>query len=163
MFASSAAHADWLHKLVGYACKPENDWLAVTYRRVYNQAGEEMLINKGPDAWNPWDLLEVGEETSPDGARQKVIVGTKSIERTCKLAHGDYTVVIRAQAGNRNPQGRCGAVVAAVATIRKGDVTLFDRALEGDCHNSIEASIDAIVIHRGEARIERGDKYEILK
>jgi hypothetical protein len=112
---------------VGYSCDTANDQLIVYYKGAYNEAGEEMLKQKGENEWDPWSLIETDE----DG---EIIRSIKTIERTCALAHGSYQIRLGPSPGNSKVTGMCGAHMGAwVEVLRSSEVIVPKQGLGPDC------------------------------
>ena len=82
--------------------------MIVKYEGAYDEAGEERLRNKGPNAWDPWDLLRTDE-------KNERITGAKSVRRQGKLGDSRYDVTITSVYGNSIPSQHCGVHVTGGA------------------------------------------------
>ena len=112
LMVATPAHADWFHILVGYKCDTENNAVVLTYRGAYNEDGERMIKNKGPQEWDPWSL------TKTDG--RGIFSRRKTVGGECQLKDGSYKIEIGPQPMNTNINGRCGAAMTAWAEVWQG-------------------------------------------
>ncbi|MDD4357088.1 MAG: hypothetical protein PHN98_07530 [Smithellaceae bacterium] len=143
IFSVSVANADSFYKLVGYECGEKANSIKISYLGAYNEAGKEMIKNKGPRQWDPWELIESMKDDDHIGS-------LKTVKRKCKLKDGIYTITIGPVPGNFNIQGRCGAFMSAWAEVRKGSkVILPQYVFEADCHNTEIPVTTEIVIKAG--------------
>jgi len=140
---STSVHADWFHKLVGYKCDTKRDVIILTYVGAYNEAGEDMIKTKNSQQWDPWSLIET--------MRDDDHIGTlKTVQGQCNLKSGRYIILIGPTPGNANIQGRCGAHIAAWASVRRGTmVVLPPYEFEGDCHDIEKPITTELVVQAG--------------
>ena len=139
LMASFPASADWFHKVVRYRCEPQMNRLLVTYEGAYNEAGEQLIQDKGPNAWDPWKLLRTDK-------KKERIIGTKTINRRCALIDGTYGVSISGIHQNANPAGHCGAHVTAELVIRKAQSKVYATAFEGGCDDIFSSKVITKVV-----------------
>lgn len=111
-----AAHADWLHKLIGYKCDPKRGALVLFYTAAYDEAGEEMIKNKTSTQWDPWSLIVTEERDT-----HMYVITTKTAKGQCKLRDGIYKITIGPIPGNHNLESRCGSYMSAWAEVRQGE------------------------------------------
>lgn len=123
-----SAHADFFYRLVGYDC--EAGAVIVTYMGGLNEAGKEMMKNKGPRQWDPWKLIVLDRKNRNHIGSHKIVHGQ------CKLSDGLYDIAIGPLPGNANLQGMCGAFMSAWTEVKRGaEMVLPRHAFEsGDCH-----------------------------
>lgn len=143
LFSATAAYADWFYKLVGYSCDTKANTITITYQGAYNEAGEAMIKTKGPQQWDPGELIESMKDVDHIGS-------LKTIKRKCKLRDGVYTITIGPVPGNTNIQGECGSWTTAWAEVRRGSkVILPHRNFEAWCDDSQTPVITKIIIKAG--------------
>lgn len=128
----SPARADGFRTLVRYECDAAANALAVTYAGAYNEEGDRMVAQAGDDAWDPWSLLEIRDDG--EGTRVERI---KRVSRTCDLGAASYRVTLSGKPGNMDLLKRCGLAVSAHVLVEQDGTTVFDSALEGDCHDGL--------------------------
>jgi hypothetical protein len=148
VLSASTAYADFFYKLVGYECDEKADAVILTYAGALNEAGKEMMKNKGPRQWDPWKLIV------RDKKNRNYIGSQKTVGGQCKLSDGIYDITIGPLPGNANLQGKCGGFMSAWAEVKRGsDVVLPRHAFEfGDCHVA-EPVTTKIVIEAGKAPV----------
>jgi hypothetical protein len=111
-----AAHADELHKLIGYKCDADLNVLVLSYAAGYNEVGEEMIKNKSLFQWDPWSLLVTDERDT-----HMFVIETKTAKGQCKLKDGLYEIAIGPVPGNHNLESRCGSYMSVWAEVRRGE------------------------------------------
>lgn len=116
---ATSARADAFFKLVGYECDKQSDRLVLTYGAAANGAGQSMLEAKTNNQWDPWTLIQMRDEDN--------IASTTTVQATCKLSDGVYSIALGPVPGNMNTQGRCGAWVSAWAEVRRGKKIIYPR------------------------------------
>jgi len=119
-FLLASAHADAFFKLVGYQCNSESDLLVLTYDAAANGAGQSMLKAKTEHQWDPWTLIRMRDDDN--------IESTMTVQRTCKLSDGVYSIELGPVPGNMNIQGHCGAWISAWAEVRRGTRVIYPRS-----------------------------------
>jgi hypothetical protein len=143
MFSISVANADSFYKLVGYECRKKANSITISYLGAYNEAGEEMMKNKGPQQWDPGELIESMKDEDHIGS-------LKTIKRKCKLKDGTYTITIGPVPGNSNIQGQCGAWMTAWAEVKHGSKVILPRYnFEAWCDDTETPVTTAITIKAG--------------
>lgn len=146
MAVAPTASADWFYRLVGYTCDEANDHLLVYYIGAYNEKGAAMRDAKGPDAWDPSEFIASMKDDDHIGE-------LRTVDRMCKLKHGNYQIRFGAKPGNYNIQGRCGAVVAAWVEVRRENKSVLPRyEFEGDCQDMTTPITTQIVFAAGKAK-----------
>lgn len=128
--SAASAHADFFYKLVGYECDYKANTVILTYSGALNEAGRQMVKNKGSHQWDPWKLIVKDR-------KNKNHIGTmKTVNGQCRLNDGTYEITIGPLPGNGNLQGKCGGFMTAWAEVRRGTETVLPRHdFEfGDCH-----------------------------
>jgi hypothetical protein len=151
------AAADWFHRLVGYKCDTENNQVILTYRGAYNEAGEEMMRNKGPQEWDPWSL----SKTNDDGS-----FGTRTtVQGQCRLKEGLYEIEIGPAPMDKNISGPCGANMSAWARVRKGSKLILDRHdFEAYCHPGDPVTTEIVIRSGGrEVVMKKMPRYRFLR
>lgn len=157
LLAVAPAGAEWFHRLVGYQCDVENNQVVLTYRGAYNQAGEEMVRNKGPREWDPWSLSKRNEEG--------FFATRKTVRGHCDLADGRYDIEIGPAWLDQNISGVCGANMSAWARVRKGSKVILDRhPFEVYCHPG-DLVTTRIVIKSGgkEVLMKTSPRYQFMQ
>ena len=149
--STSTAYADFFYKLVGYECDENANAVILTYTGALNEAGKEMMKNKGPRQWDPWKLI------IRDKKNRDWIGSHKTAGGQCKLSDGTYDITIGPLPGNANLQGMCGGFMSAWAEVRRGsEIVLPRHAFEfGDCHVAQPVTTKII--------IEAGGKEPVIK
>ncbi|PKN25434.1 MAG: hypothetical protein CVU64_19910 [Deltaproteobacteria bacterium HGW-Deltaproteobacteria-21] len=147
----SNAYADFFYKLVGYECDEKADAVILTYKGALNEAGKEMMKNKGTRQWDPWKLI------IRDTKKRDWIGSHKTVDGQCKLSDGTYEITIGPLPGNDNLQGKCGGFMSAWAEVRRGSEIVLPRHMFefGDCHVAEPVTTEII--------IEAGGKEPIIK
>ena len=147
--STSTAYADFFYKLVGYECDEKTNAVILTYTGALNEAGKEMMKNKGPRQWDPWKLIV------RDKKNRNFIGSQKTVGGQCKLSDGIYDITIGPLPGNANLQGKCGGFMSAWAEVKRGmDVVLPRHAFEfGDCHVAEPVSTKIIIEAGGKAPV----------
>lgn len=154
----SSARADGFRTLVRYECDKAGNVLAITYAGAYNEDGDRMVAQEGDDAWDPWSLLDIQDDEQ--GTRVSRI---KSVSRTCDLGKASYRVTLSGKPGNMDILKRCGLAVSANVLIEQDGTTVFDSALEGDCHDG-QPIITRIEVAPGAApRVVRTPRDEFYR
>lgn len=130
VLSASTAHADFFYKLVGYECDEKADAVILTYEGALNEAGKELMKNKGPRQWDPWKLIVRDKE------KRNWIGSRKTVGGRCELSDGTYEIDIGPLPGNDNLQGKCGGFMSAWAEVRRGSEIVLPRHMFefGDCH-----------------------------
>lgn len=116
---AAPARADAFFKLVGYQCDRRSDRLVLTYGAAANGAGQSMLEAKTRTQWDPWALVQMGDEDH--------IAATTTVRAACKLSAGTYSIALGPVPGNMNVQKRCGAWMSAWAEVRLGKKVILPR------------------------------------
>lgn len=150
------ARADHLGTVVRYNCDRSNDQIVIEYIGGVNEAFDELMKNKGANAWYPWDLVTV------DRSQQR-IVKTKTILRSCILSDGEYKIAIGPEPGNWNIQGQLGARMSAWVEISKNGKQILRKILEDVWHD--QPIVSKIVLKAKEKRpaiieVNEGDFYK---
>jgi hypothetical protein len=151
------AHADFLHKLVGYECDTKANAVILQYAAGFNEAGKRLMETKGPREWDPWSLIKT---------KNNHIQSMKTVGGTCGLTDGVYNITIGALPGNSNLQGMCGGTVSAWAEVKRGSVTVLKRHMfeSPDCHTADNPVTVRIVIEPGKepaiTQISRDEFYQ---
>ncbi len=112
-------HADAWYELIRYSCDKKGDSVRVEYVGAYNEQGEVMKKNKGPNEWNPWELV-----TGDNGSDGRYIKGEKLIRKVCALSDGKYLVEFGPSPCNSDTQGMGGAMMMARAKITRQGKTI---------------------------------------
>jgi hypothetical protein len=110
--AHRPVHADWFYRFIGFECDVQNDRLVVHYKGAYNEAGKALRKSSERNEWEPDSLVDWDGDT---------LKRTRTVERSCKLAHATYRLRLGPNPGNANLQRRCGAVVSAWVEIWRGE------------------------------------------
>ncbi|MBN1473376.1 MAG: hypothetical protein JW914_02060 [Syntrophaceae bacterium] len=143
MFSISVANADTFYKLVGYKCNKISNSITISYLGAYNEAGEEMMKNKGPQQWDPWELIATMKDEDHIGS-------LKTIKRNCILNDGTYTITIGPSPGSLNIQGACGGWIRAWAEVKRDSkVILPQYYFEAWCSDTQTPVTTAITIKAG--------------
>jgi hypothetical protein len=143
VLSMTPAYADSFYKLVGYKCDENLNALFLTYVGAYNEAGEDMVRNKGPQQWDPDSLIATMKDDDHIGT-------LKTVHGQCKLKDGVYKITIGPSPGNFNIQGRCGAFMSAWAEVRHGSEVILSRyEFEADCHDTKTPITTEIIIKAG--------------
>jgi hypothetical protein len=116
---ATSARADAFFKLVGYQCDRQSDRLVLTYDAAANGAGQSMLEAKTNHQWDPWTLIQMRDEDN--------IESTTTVQVTCQLSDGVYSIQLGPIPGNMNIQRRCGAWISAWAEVRLGKKIIYPR------------------------------------
>ena len=114
---AGSVHADSFFKLVGYQCDTKSDRLILTYDAAANGAGQRMLESRTAQQWDPWDLVHVDDEA--------LVESMTTVQGSCVLSDGVYTVALGPVPGNKNTVGRCGAWISAWAEVRRGNRVIY--------------------------------------
>jgi hypothetical protein len=129
------ACADWFHKVVRYRCDTKADLLVISYDGAYNEAGERLVRNKGPNDWIPSDLIKADR-------RKEVRTGSRTISKQCRLSNGVYLVEMTGRYSNAHPAQYCGGFETVALVIRKDKTMLFNQAFEeGGCGSDSELDV----------------------
>jgi hypothetical protein len=126
--------------MVSYTCDQRHDQVVIDFIGAYNEEGEAMLKNMGPNTWDPWKLVSF--DKSGDH-----IVKIKTIKRSCSLSDGQYSIEIGPSPGNTNVQGECGANMGAWAKVIRGTKELVYKEM-GACRMNEEV-VKRIVVRAG--------------
>ncbi len=146
VLSTTLTYADTFYKLVGYECNKKTNTITLTYQGAYNEAGEEMMARKGPQQWDPWDLIVSMKDMDHIGS-------LKTIKRKCKLRDGVYTITIGPAPGNQNIQGQCGSWITAWAEVRHGSKVVLPRHyFEAWCDDTKTPVTTAIIIKAGKSK-----------
>lgn len=151
VLSTTSAHADFFYKLVGYECDEKANAVVFTYVGAHNEAGENMIKNKGPLQWDPWSLVVTDREN------EDLVGSLKTVNGQCTLSDGIYQITIGPLPGNGNLQGKCGGFISAWAEVRRGSETVLPRhAFEyGDCHVAQPVTAEIIVEAGGKEPVVR--------
>lgn len=125
-----SANADYFGTIIYYKCDMANDQIIIEYRGGLNETFEKMMENKGPNAWDPWDLVTVDEN-------QQFISKVEKIEKTCDLSDGTYNITIGPEPGNANIQGQLGARMSAWVKISRNGKEIINKTMEELWHLEI--------------------------
>ena len=138
------AFADEFYTLVSYQCDKDNGRVVISYKGAYNEAGQALVGNKGPDAWEPDKLIKSMKDENHIGE-------LTTIEKTCHLSDGDYTVSIGACPGNFNVAGMCGGQISAWVSITHGSKILLPQICfeSPQCHDLDEPIITQVIVEAG--------------
>jgi len=125
---SKTAHADSFYKLIRYNCDRQNDRVTVSYLDAYNDRGEDLVENKGKDAWEPSKLIDI------DASGER-IAKLRVIKKRCHLSDGVYNVTMGPKVFSGNINGRCGNIMSIAAWIKitKAGRFIARREFEDDC------------------------------
>ncbi len=140
LVVTTTAHADTFYNLIRYKCDLQHNRVTISYVGAYNEAGEDLIENKGKDAWEPWTLLDVDKS----GER---ITKQRVIKKQCQLSDGVYNVAIGPSPYTSNINGRCGALmgIPGWVEIAKNGKVITRRELEpgfcGDMNAQVIAEI----------------------
>jgi hypothetical protein len=108
--------------------------LIVKYEGAYDENGEKLLRNKGPNAWDPWDLLRTD-------LKNERIIGVKTVRKQCTLADGPYDVAITGVYENPIPSQRCGSHVTVEVIIQKGERKIYAGTFEDGCAYTFKSDV----------------------
>ncbi len=149
--------ADSFYELLRYRCSAAADRLQVEYVGAYNEEGVRLFASRTLDDVNPWDLIVMEKADEP-----KLIVGTKSEHRTCKLSDGEYLVELSASPCNFNVHGLNGAMMMARAEVRLPGHRVA-KAEFGGC--TVEGHVNTKLIIRsgGKSRVEKMKAEEYFR
>jgi hypothetical protein len=134
---SITAHADSFYNLIRYKCDLQHDHVIISYVGAYNEAGEDLIENKGEDAWEPWTLVDI------DSSGER-ITKLRVIKKQCRLSDGVYNVSIGPTPYTTNINGRCGALMGMPGwvEIKKDDKVIIHRQLDPDaCSGGKDAQV----------------------
>lgn len=151
LLSTASARADFFYKLVGYECDEKADAVILTYSGGLNEAGKDMMKNKGPRQWDPWKLIV------KDKKNRNYIGSHKTVHGQCRLSDGVYEITIGPLPGNANLQGMCGGFMSAWAEVKRNSKMALPRhAFEfGDCHFAQPVTTKIV--------IEAGGKEPVIK
>jgi hypothetical protein len=107
-------NADWFYQTINYTCDSNEDKIVIEFKGAYNENGKSLISNKGPDGWDPWELVIIGK----DG---KTIIKELTVIRKCKLSDGEYLVEIGPNPANNNTSGLDGLVMTAWVAVTKNN------------------------------------------
>ncbi len=149
--------ADTMHPLITYKCDPDADVLTITNSLLKGDKGANFEYSAQHGTYSPWDMVEVARET--DSTR---IIKSSKASNACKLASGEYTVILEPQIFSMTLDGQCGGSISAAVTILFDGAELLERtAFEDYCHGNAPIITRITVFGQtGEYRIKRIAKYK---
>jgi hypothetical protein len=125
---ATLSHADELRTLIGYECDPASDRLTLSYVGAHNEKGTALVAQKSARQWDPWSLIEFGA----DG----IVKSRRTIEASCPLSDGLYSIELGPEPGNTDTQGRCGAFMAAWASVTRGGEVVLPHYAFDSCEGT---------------------------
>lgn len=112
--AVDIAWADEFYEIVRLRCDAGHNVLRVSHVVAYNEKGRELLATMGQSDWNPWQMLTMKDRSS-------IVVGVRSVRRTCPLSDGTYQVTITPAPCNSDLLGLNGGMMRVNVTVRKDE------------------------------------------
>ena len=109
---SPCTYADAFYEFIKYDCNQNEDLVQVQLMGAYDEEGEALRSNSDENTWSPWELVG-------DGGTGRYIKSTRTINKSCTLSDGAYSVEIGPKPCNYDTQGRNGAKMMAWAEISK--------------------------------------------
>ncbi len=118
--------------IITFTCDTAKNEAKLKNEVKWGLKGEKFAFDEARGTYNPWSLVSIEGR----GAH-KLTSEKKRLKLKCKLANGEYTLVVRPKIFNPNYNGKCGNRLSVkVSVYKNGALLIEDKPMEKFCHGN---------------------------